>query len=124
MINITYYQVIYKKRNKVVFTDQEKELISNVKKELEKAFNLEINLEWILTIHILNFHYDYKKYAELFKKRNPKKIFVVVAYENQAIVAAAKDLGIEVIELQHGTYIDANGYFAKRSVATAIASAS
>ena len=30
-------------------------------------------------------------------------IFVVVAYENQAIVKAAKDLGIEVIELQHGT---------------------
>lgn len=97
---------IYKKRNKIEFTPDEQKLISNVRKELETNFDLEINLEWILTIHILNFQYDYKKYTELFKKRNPKLIFVVVAYENQAIVAAAKDLGITVIELQHGTITD------------------
>lgn len=97
---------IYKKFNKVEFTDKEKSLISTVRKELEDAFNLEINLEWILTIHILNFTHDYKKYTELFKKREPKLVFVVVAYENQAIVAAAKDLGITVVELQHGTITD------------------
>ena len=97
---------IYKKNNKIEFSDSEKELILNVKNELEKAFNLNINLEWILTMHILNFQYDYKKYSELFKKRQPKMIFVVVAYENQAIVKAAKDLSIEVIELQHGTITD------------------
>ena len=97
---------IYKKFNKIQFTDEEMSLISDVRKELEKAFNLEINLEWILTIHILNFTHDYKKYIELFKKRKPKMIFVVVAYENQAIVAAAKDLGITVVELQHGTITD------------------
>lgn len=97
---------IYKKRNKIEFTDKEKDLISKVRKDLEDAFSLEINLEWILTIHILNFTYDYKKYTELFKKRKPKMIFVVVAYENQAIVAAAKDLGITVVELQHGTITD------------------
>lgn len=97
---------IYKKRNKIEFAPDEQKLISDVRKELETKFDLEINLEWILTIHILNFQYDYKKYTELFKKRNPKLIFVVVAYENQAIVAAAKDLGITVIELQHGTITD------------------
>jgi hypothetical protein len=97
---------LYKKRNKVEFSSEEKELISTVRAELESAFNLDINLEWILTIHILNFRYDYRKYAELFKKRNPERIFVVVAYENQGVVGAAKDLGIEVIELQHGTITD------------------
>ena len=51
---------IYKKRNKIEFTDKEKDLISKVRKDLEDAFSLEINLEWILTIHILNFTYDYK----------------------------------------------------------------
>ena len=94
---------LYKKRNKIEFNPDERELIHNVKKELEKSFDLEIDLEWILTMHILNFQYDYRKYMELFKKRSPKMIFVVVAYENQAIVKAAKDLEIEVIELQHGT---------------------
>lgn len=108
---------IYKKRNKIEFTSNEKELISNVKRDLENIFNLDINLEWILTIHILNFQYDYKKYTELFQKRKPKMIFVVVAYENQAIVAAAKDLGITVLELQHGTITDYHlGYsYPKRS---------
>ena len=33
-------------------------------------------------------------------------IFVVVSYENLAIVAAAKSLGIQAIELQHGTITD------------------
>lgn len=97
---------VYKKFNKIEFTAKENELISKVRNELESSFNLDINLEWILTIHILNFKYDYKKYTELFKKRNPRMIFVVVAYENQAIVAAAKDLGITVLELQHGTITD------------------
>lgn len=97
---------LYKKRNSINFTDSELELINNVKKDLEEKFNLNINLEWILTMHILNFQYDYRKYLELFLKRKPKMIFVVVAYENQAVVKAAKDLNITVCELQHGTITD------------------
>lgn len=97
---------IFKKRNKIEFTPKELELINNVQKELKESFDVDINLEWILKIHILNFRYDYAKYTQLFKKRKPQKIFVVVAYENQAVVSAAKDLGIEVVELQHGTITD------------------
>ena len=97
---------IFKKFNKIEFTESEKEMISKLRDEIKKIFNLEINLEWILKTHILNFKYDYKKYSELFAKRKPKMIFVVVAYENQAVVKAAKDLNIEVIELQHGTITD------------------
>ena len=97
---------IYKKFNKIEFSQNESDLISKLESELKKEFDLEINLSWILSIHILNFKYDYKKYVELFTKRKPKMIFVVVAYENQAIVKAAKDLGITVVELQHGTITD------------------
>ncbi|WP_405292746.1 sialyltransferase [Methanobrevibacter sp.] len=97
---------IHKKFNKVEFSESEKELILKVQGELEATFNIKLNLKWMLTTHILNFQYDFKKYVELFKKRKPKMVFVVVAYENHAIVAAAKYLGIEVIELQHGTITD------------------
>jgi len=97
---------IHKKLNKIEFSQSEKELILKVQNELESIFNIELNIPWMLTTHILNFQYDYKKYIELFKKRNPKIVFVVVAYENHPIVAAAKHLGIEVIELQHGTITD------------------
>ena len=94
---------IYKKFNKVEFTKSENELIMKVQNELEATFNVKLNIPWMMKTHILNFQYDFKKYVELFKKRKPKMIFVVVAYENHAIVAAAQHLGIEVIELQHGT---------------------
>lgn len=97
---------IYKKFHKIEFSDKEKELISNIEKELDDAFSLKIDIAGIFAMHILNFQYDYKKYVDLFKKRNVKMIFVVVAYENQAVVAAAKDLGIKIIELQHGTISD------------------
>ena len=93
----------YKKTHKINFTDDEKELISNVQQELEEKFKIKVNLFEIIEMHILNFTHDYKKYKELFLKKKPKIIFVVVAYENKAVVAAAKDLGITVIELQHGT---------------------
>lgn len=97
---------IHKKFNKIEFTQNEKDLILKVQNELESTFGIKLDILGMLTTHILNFQYDYKKYIELFKKRKPKQVFVVVAYENHAIVAAAQYLGIEVIELQHGTITD------------------
>ena len=96
---------IHKTRNrgKLPFTEDEKQLINTVKEELEAAFKIEIDLFRIMEDHILNFQYDYKKYIELLQKKNPKLVFLVVAYENKALVAACKKMNIEIIELQHGT---------------------
>ena len=96
---------IHKTRNrgKLPFTEEEKQLINTVKEELETAFEIEIDLFRILEDHILNFQYDYKKYIELLQKKSPKLVFLVVAYENKALVAACKKMNIEIIELQHGT---------------------
>lgn len=96
---------IHKSRNrgKLPFTEDEKQLINAVKEELEAAFKIEIDLFRIIEDHILNFQYDYKKYIELLQKKNPKLVFLVVAYENKALVAACKKMNIEIIELQHGT---------------------
>lgn len=96
---------IHKTRNrgKVPFTKEEKQLINAVKEELESTFKIEIDLFRIIEDHILNFQYDYKKYIELLEKRNPKLVFLVVAYENKALIAACKKMNIEIIELQHGT---------------------
>ena len=96
---------IHKSRNrgKLPFTEEENQLINAVKEELEAAFKIEIDLFRIMEDHILNFQYDYKKYIELLQKKNPKLVFLVVAYENKALVAACKKMNIEIIELQHGT---------------------
>ncbi len=94
---------IYKKRTNLQFKTCESEKIANIQRELISNFDIELNLFQIIKTHILDFKYHYNKYDKLFKKRTPKHIFVVVAYENQAMIAAAKDNNIEVIELQHGT---------------------
>ena len=96
---------IHKTRNrgKLPFTDDEKQLINAVKYELDTAFKIEIDLFRIMEDHILNFQYDYEKYIELLQRKNPKVVFLVVAYENKALVAACKKMNIEIIELQHGT---------------------
>ena len=96
---------IHKTRNrsKLPFTEDEKQLINTVKEELEATFKIEIDLFSIMEDHILNFQYDYKKYIELLQRKKPKWVFLVVAYENKAFVAACKKMNIDIIELQHGT---------------------
>jgi hypothetical protein len=59
---------------------------------------LEINFERI----ILDFFKTKEVYKSLFKKVNPKIFFLTAPYGNEAIVAAAKEQGIKVVELQHG----------------------
>ena len=96
---------IHKTRNrgKVPFREEEKAFINAIKSEIETVFNIKIDLFRIIEDHILNFQYDYRKYIELLEKRKPKQVFLVVAYENKALVAACKAKKIELIELQHGT---------------------
>ncbi len=50
-----------------------------------------------------NFKREYDYYTKILVKHSPKKLYVVVAYFKHSLVAAANDLGIETIEIQHGT---------------------
>ena len=63
-------------RGKVPFTEDEKSRIDLLKKELETAFSIEIDLFRIIEDHILNFKYDYEKYLELLEKKQPKQVFL------------------------------------------------
>ncbi|WP_295723460.1 sialyltransferase [uncultured Methanobrevibacter sp.] len=95
---------LYKKTHKVKFTDSERGLLRQLLNDLSVKFNIDFNyLENVIKDHILNFKYEYNSYKKLLSKKNPKQVYVVVAYENMALVAAARHLGIEVLELQHGT---------------------
>ena len=63
---------VHKKFNKIKFTQTENELILKVQSELESAFDVKLNIPWMMSTHILNFQYDYKKYVELFKKESQR----------------------------------------------------
>jgi hypothetical protein len=68
-------------RNSEYFTQEEKELIQS-------------------SLHL--FLVAYVRYLAVFKLSKVKKLFFIRHYHNEGIIAAAKDCGIETIELQHG----------------------
>jgi hypothetical protein len=45
---------------------------------------------------------QYLQYFGTFKKSGVRRIFFIAHYHNEGIIAAARDLGIETIEIQHG----------------------
>lgn len=100
---ILFGSYIHKKKTNLKLKTCEENKIYNLQRELISNFNIEIDLFNIFRDHILDFKYQYNKYDKLFKKRKPKYVFVVVAYENKAMIAAAHNNGVEVVELQHGT---------------------
>lgn len=93
---------IHKKLNKIKYTSKEIENINFIKNLIKDSFNVDVDLFNIFSSHISNFKYECDKYKDLLNEKNVKQVYVVVAYENKALVCACKDLGVKVLELQHG----------------------
>ncbi|OQY40896.1 MAG: hypothetical protein B6229_00525 [Spirochaetaceae bacterium 4572_7] len=66
-----------------------------------QSINALSNRNIIQVIDRYSNHYTY--YNKLYRYHKPKRIYIVVAYGSEALVSAAQDLGIEVVEIQHGT---------------------
>ena len=66
---------------------------------IKKDYNIIIN-EHILLKH---FYSKKKVYKIIYKFLRPKMIFIVSYYDNMAAINAAKELGIRVVEVQHGS---------------------
>lgn len=84
------------------FTKKEKKSIIELKELLNKHFQLNINLEKFLYSKIIIFKLKYRFFDKLIKKKNIKRVIVVVSYGNYPLIAAARDNNVEVIEMQHG----------------------
>ena len=101
-----YYDIVYKtthRPNSIQFTQEEYVLVNHFSKVLFENFGVNVSdLTDTIKIALSNFNYEYKKYKKLFKIKKPKKIFIIVAYGHEGLISAAQDLGIKVIELQHG----------------------
>jgi len=52
--------------------------------------------------NILDFYWKKKLYEWFLKRTRPDILFMVTSYCNHAIIAAAKSMGVKVIEFQHG----------------------
>lgn len=89
--------------NKLSLTTKEKNLIKKLEKSFEVEFNVKVDLLNLILERIRKFNARYIYYNKLLKKRKPKKVFLVVSYNMEALIAACKENNILTIEFQHGT---------------------
>lgn len=98
---------IRKKLFPIKLTDKEKEKIKKIDILFKKWFetsNIDIYSIIVKKINVFKQQYNYHK--KLIKKRQPQSVYIVVFYGKHSIIAAAKDLGVKVIEFQHGVIND------------------
>ena len=87
----------------VHLNEDEKKIIKKIEKKINEQFEIDIDFFNILTKAIIKFKSNYVMYKYLFLKFQPKTLVVVVSYAYGDAIKAAKDLGVEVVEIQHGT---------------------
>lgn len=100
-----WFDLIYKNYIKffnVKFTDSENKLIEHLSEIVNLNFQLTISLKKITSLELQKFRLQFVKYSTYFKQRCPSQIYLVCSYGKEGLIHAAKSLGIEVIELQHG----------------------
>lgn len=83
-------------------TDSDSDKIHIIENIISEELNVKINLIKIFKKHLGTFKAFYKIYNLLFRYIKPKEIVIVVSYGQSALIKAAKDNGIKVIEVQHG----------------------
>ncbi|MFC0624633.1 hypothetical protein [Kribbella deserti] len=70
--------------------------------ELHRLTGIKVPISGLVTRELTKHRRLRAVYRALFSKTRPGTVYVVVAYFHQHVVAAARDLGIPVVELQHG----------------------
>jgi len=79
-------------------------ILTQLSNELNEEFDEYFNIKKVLINNVKKFIPTYHSYLKILQKTKPKKIYLVISYGRGELIKAAKDLGIEVIELQHGTF--------------------
>ncbi|PCI70846.1 MAG: hypothetical protein COB26_01910 [Piscirickettsiaceae bacterium] len=100
---ISLITTIFKTCFYIQFSEKEKILIRDVNSELSKEFCFDVDIQHLLLDQIRDFKVKAYIYKKLFFKLCPKVLYICPSYGNSAIISAAKQLDIQVIELQHGT---------------------
>jgi len=71
-----------------------KEILDSIKKE----YDIDVDDDKILKFYLA----QYNVFKFIFKHMRPKAVFIVCYYTNFGAIRAAKEMGIKVIEVQHG----------------------
>ncbi|PKL90948.1 MAG: hypothetical protein CVV21_10415 [Candidatus Goldiibacteriota bacterium HGW-Goldbacteria-1] len=78
------------------------EVIKNIEQEIYSEYAVRLDLLPLIKYNIINFKFLLAVYRKFLRQKKVKKLYVVVGYVNTPLIAAAKSVNTEVIELQHG----------------------
>lgn len=81
---------------------RDNEVLQDISKKLKDNFGSDGNVINLCYQQMNIYRAEYSYYIKLLKKIKPKKIFYVVINSQRALISAAKTLGIEIEEIQHG----------------------
>ena len=85
------------------FNQNDKLILSELERQLYKEFSYSINIKKKVKKIIKDWLGIYPLMVLFFKFKKPKNLFVVVSHSQEATIAAAKSLGVNTFELQHGS---------------------
>ncbi|MEO8636811.1 MAG: hypothetical protein ABI587_16165 [Gemmatimonadales bacterium] len=102
---VTIGTFLYHHTHRVRFTDAERRWIRDVEAGILHLFDVSLALQPLFRREINHYRYCSNYYRRLLLKRRPRRIYLVVSYAfyKRPLIAVARELGIETIELQHGT---------------------
>ena len=90
--------------NTDILSQTDIDFISKIEEEIESKLGVFVDISLLFKRYVVDFKVSYNIYRKIFINTKPSRIYVVVAYGRPEIIKAANDLGIEIIELQHGTF--------------------
>lgn len=87
---------------RIKFSEEEKRILLKIQTKIEDYFCLEIDFLQIVKKNLLYRKGEMPFYRALLKKIKPKRVILVVSYGKETLIELCKEIGITVIELQHG----------------------
>lgn len=88
----------------VRLTGEESVQLKDLESKLYNTFAVEIDLVNKFRVAIAKFKSNYSMYRRIFSRLHPDRLVVIVSYAYGDAIKAAKDLDIETVEIQHGTF--------------------
>ncbi len=100
--SVTYY--LNKLINKNLIISKSKLiLINDIQCRIKECFDIELDLQHIIKNAVRNHILSYRYYKKLLRRRKTSKVYLVCSYGREALIHACGDLGVETVEIQHGT---------------------
>lgn len=103
---ILWYFLLERMKKPYTLKLKTKSILEQVQKDIIDHFGVQLPVMEMAYAHIVPFRKAVNYYTLLFQRSKAKVLYVVVGYANLnfAAIEAAKRSGMQVIELQHGTF--------------------